>query len=453
MKRYLKLEGAILGLIMLILFGCVSESRFLKNESIDNIITREPLPPPPPDAACHTLPRFRALSLKELQKAVQVDLKNDKKPNAIQFLCGLKTIEGFLIDRKNHDLLIIGKDADTMPPLLLNDFIIALRCAWKKYVADNMFTPPGCSIDPSPNLISRLKEIEARITAEESSSKWKNYKDEYELACKQPQTVRVLGMPFNTHFASVLVKADYGMKRLVDGSDSIDIPGVVDLYALNSYDMRQAMLAQTDAAKPASTLNRFWFKPDQFHFIEQRDLVILDKCEISLLTEEQHLTKNNEIAGNGRTDPFAEKVADCFTTYYTYIAQKRPIYRQLKELMRMYIVLEAIYNKDAEMKADLQLDYLLDAYHVPEYFVSPSLPGRSRYEIEAYERKTIDEIQQAAFVMPMCGGVAFEVFFKERHFSKVLDASLTKILQAIINQKPHARALFWDIVMADDESL
>ncbi|MGD9367613.1 MAG: hypothetical protein PVH87_18075, partial [Desulfobacteraceae bacterium] len=77
----------------------------------------------------------------------------------------------------------------------------------------------------------------------------------------------------------------------------------------------------------------------------------------------------------------------------------------------------------------------------------------SRYEIEAYERKTIDEIQQAAFVMPMCGGVAFEVFFKERHFSKVLDASLTKILQAIINQKPHARALFWDIVMADDESL
>ena len=446
MKRYLMIEVAGLIFFLALFFGCVTESRYLKNETVDTIVTRQPLPPPVPDAACYTLPRFRAVSLKQVQKASRKGLMKVEASDSINYLCGLKTVEGFFIDRKNNDLLIIGKVDDTMPPLQLDDFVVALRCAWKAYVVDNMFTPPGCSIDPTPEMLKRITEIEARIFEENSPSKWEKHRQAYESTCAMPQSVRVLGIPFNTHFASVMVNADFDMKRLVDGSDAIDIPGVVDLYALSSYDTRQAMLAGTDIEESNSSLSRFWFMPGQIKFVEQKNLMMLDACEIQLLTEEQQLTKTNKIIDSGRKDPYAQKVASNFTTYYSYIAQKRPIYRQLKELMRAYIVLEALYMKHGELRSVIDLNYFLSQYRVPEYAVSSTLPGRSRFAIENYERQTYRETEMASLILPLCGGVAFEVFLKDHNFERDSNPRLAEISGEIIKQRPHPFALFWDIV-------
>lgn len=447
MKIICKKEVILIFLLIGAVFGCVAESEYLRNDAVDNIVMREPLSPPTPDAPCLTLQKFRVVSLKQLQKTARQGKLKNASAHSAQNMGGLTTIEGYYIDRKNKDLLILGKVDDRVPSLMIDDFVVALRCAWKKYAVDNVFTPPGCSIDPSVRILKRLNAVKKQIMAETSVSNWKNYQKDYEETCAQRHTVRVLGMPFHTHFASVLVKADYDMKRIVDGSDAIDIPGVADLYALNSYDMRQSMLSQNTIKKPTTSLSRFWFKPDQYHFQEQRDWVVLDRCEISLLTEQQYLTEDDKIKGSGRADPFSEKVADRITTYYTYIAQKRRVFRQLKELMRMYIVLEAMHVKDAHLEGGLDLDYLLNAYQVPKYYVSTSLLGQSRYIIEDYERETFDATERTTFVFPMCGGVNFGVFLRWDHFSRIVDARFSKAFRALKRQQPQSGSLFWDVVI------
>lgn len=446
MKFLFRIEVILVFLLTSAILGCAVESEYLKNDAVDNIVTRDPLSPPPPETPCLKLQRFRVVSLKRLQETVRRGLVKDVSPNAVQNMCGLNTIEGYYIDRKNRDLLIFGKVDPRMPPLLLDDFIIALRCAWKKYADKNVFTPPGCSIDPSVRTMKRLDAMEKQILAAGSMAEWQAHKEAYQTACAQRQTVRVVGMPFHTHFASVLVKADYDMKRIVSGADPIDIPGVADLYSLSSYTARQAVLSKNTRIQPTGRLSRFWFKPSQYQFLEQRDWVMLDKCEISLLTEEQYLTEDEVVRSSGRADAHAEKVADGITTYYTYIAQKRHIFRQLKELMRMYIVLEAMYVKDAHQDGGLSLDYFLDAYRVPKYFVSSSLLGQSRYITEQYEHDAFDETTQSMFVFPMCGGINFEVFLRWDHFARTVDARFSRVFRTMMHQQPQPGALFWDVV-------
>jgi hypothetical protein len=440
-------EAIFIFVMISAIFGCAAESDYLRNDAVDNIVTREPLSPPAPEVPCLTLKRFRVVSLKQLQEAVRQGFAKDVSPDAVQNMCGLTTIEGYYIDRKNKDLLIFGKVDSEMPPLLFDDFIVALRCAMKKYVADNVFTPPGCSIDPSVRMLKRLNAIEKQILSESSMSRLQAYKADYEEACARRQEVKVLGVPFNTHFASVLVKADYDMKRIVIGADAIDIPGVVDLYSLSSYGARQAVLSKKTMLRPTTILCRYWFKPAQFQFLEQKDWVMLDKCEIELLTEEQYLTEDDSVKGRGSADLYSVKVADSFTTYYTYIAQKRRIFHQLKELMRMYIVLEAMYVKDVHLDSGMNFGYFLKTYQLPKYFVSSSLLGKSRYIAETYTRETFDQTEQSILVFPICGGVNFEIFLRWDHFARAVNPRFAGVFRKMIHQKPQLKSLFWDVVL------
>ncbi len=446
MNITLKADTVLVLLIICTLIGCVTYTGYLQNRVVDNIVTREPLPPPAPDTPFHSLPMFRVVSLKQLQAISRAGFAEKAPAKEIQNLCGLKSVEGYVVDRKNKDVLIFGKLDDTMPPLQLDDFIVAMRCAWKKYIIDNMFTSPGCSIDWSVEYINRLDDIEKRLNAETDPDNWNHYQKEYEKACAGSQEVRILGIPSNTHFASVLVKADYDMKRVINGADALDIPGVVDLYSLGSYQARQAMLAKKEYARPGGSLSRFWFKPDRYHFLVHRELVYLDQCEISLLTQEQHITQDGKIEDQGRADPYAQRAVDSFTTYYSYIALKRPVYRQLKELMRMYIVLEAMYNMGTHIESGLAFDYFLNSFQVPKTDVPSSLPGQSRYVLEAYKNETDEGIEHAAFVFPMCGGVVFDVFLERHHFSEDHGKKFTKILRSIKLQRPGTDEVFWDVV-------
>jgi hypothetical protein len=46
------------------------------------------------------------------------------------------------------------------------------------------------------------------------------YIADWKRECEKDEAVNVFGIPFDTHFAQVMVKADYDLKRLSDGSDS-----------------------------------------------------------------------------------------------------------------------------------------------------------------------------------------------------------------------------------------
>ena len=172
--------------------------------------------------ASQETPKGRAVSLRVLQERVKDCIAKENCPDNVLHLFGITKITGYVIDEKNKDLILIGKADDTLPPLYLEDFVIALRNEWLKYDERKGNTyyhsNPGCSIDPDSRVLGELQNLIPQILGGSDPNDVQRSLDRWRSKCSQPQQVRVLGIPFNTRFANVMVDADYDMKRLVDGS-------------------------------------------------------------------------------------------------------------------------------------------------------------------------------------------------------------------------------------------
>lgn len=100
---------------------------------------------------------MRAISLKALQAKLRDCQPKNSCSDKLLRLAGLNTILGFAADETNQDMIFFGQSEPGLPPLYLEDFVIALRNAWMKYapLEGNVYqySFPGCSIGPVPLVI------------------------------------------------------------------------------------------------------------------------------------------------------------------------------------------------------------------------------------------------------------------------------------------------------------
>src|ERR1700682_1725591 len=86
------------------------------------------------------------------------------------------------------------------------NFVVALRNAWLQYapLKDNVYqySNPGCSIDPNPAIVHELQRI-GNFKVSSSGDATQSI-DNWNRVCEGQQAVRVLGIPFDTHFAQVM---------------------------------------------------------------------------------------------------------------------------------------------------------------------------------------------------------------------------------------------------------
>jgi hypothetical protein len=75
----------------------------------------------------------RAISLKVLQQKLEALHGTNSRPTNLYYLCGINRIIGYVVDEANRDIILIGKVDKKLPPLYLDDFVVALRNAWGKY--------------------------------------------------------------------------------------------------------------------------------------------------------------------------------------------------------------------------------------------------------------------------------------------------------------------------------
>lgn len=159
----------------------------------------------------------RAVSLNVLESVV----KSGASKEALR-LCGITRVSGYVVDKQGRDIILFGKVDPSYPTLHLEDFIVALRNVRLAYARKRghtyYYSPPGCSIDPNPQVLRELQAIGDRVSQTADPEERHRLLQEWEVAGRQPQSVRVLGVPFYTRFAKVMVDADYYMKRLVNGS-------------------------------------------------------------------------------------------------------------------------------------------------------------------------------------------------------------------------------------------
>ena len=391
----------------------------------------------------------RAVSLKVLQQKLKSLHGKGARPTALFHLCGITRINGYVVDEANKDVILIGSVDNNKPPLYLDDFVVALRNAWMKYAElkgkTRYYSNPGCSIDPDPHVMARLDEIGSQLKENSQTSEIEKALEQWEKVCNSPQKVRVMGIPFNSHFAWVMVKADYDMKKIADGTDELNSLWFSSLSDLQMEEAKKQHIHGHITSSPNESMNRFWFYPGEYRFLEDDGAVMIETCKVKLLTEEEHHTGKGTIKGTGRPNPIAKKFADDFSVFYHEVAAQRPIYHELENLFRFVALAKIMKLKAPHEKVGLSLDYLLERYPVSEKKVEISLPGRSNVNRYERQRESTEGVQTDQLWLHSCGGVSMDLEVKPQHFKKATGNNLKEIKETAVKKNLSHNLLFFDI--------
>jgi hypothetical protein len=363
-------------------------------------------------------------------------------------MVGIKKVLGYVIDSSNKDTIVFGSLDAALPPLYLEDFVIALRNTWMKYAERRgntlYYSNPGCSIDPDPSVLRLLEEAAEQILKERNPERIQRHLTRWRTVCRQPQQVRVLGIPFNTRFARVMVEADYYMKRLVDGSVTLDLPGFTSLTDITLAIARQGIEKGENLSIPASTLDRFWFYPGGSTFLEDTGVIYIQKSEVVLLTEQEFLSVRGQVVGTGKANPLAKRFADSFTARYAAIAKAKPVYAELEALFRFVALARIMKHKNALSESRINLDYLFDHFPVNQTPVSGTLPGISNVTEFKHRTEMPRGYSTLYLWLPSCGGVGIDIKIKDNDILRDKTGRLLQVRASMLKARPGPDALYWN---------
>jgi hypothetical protein len=414
--------------------------------------TSSPKKAPSSTSPTHSQGGSLALSLKVLQRQLrQFDDRKAAYPETLSRLAGMTWLSGCIVDQKSSDVVLFGEAVPNAPALYLEDLIVALRNSWLKFAVSRNgvleYSDPGCSIDPDLEVVGRLQQIGQMIAAAGKRSEVEVLIREWETMAKSSQSVRVLGIPFDTRFARIMVMADYDMKAIVDGSDSVGVPGLVSVTDILIAETKRAMLAGKAASLPLNIMNRFWFYPGKTVFDDAQGVFSIAECSVALLTEEQYL--KGGMKGTGRANPFAEQFAKAFTSHYDEVSKKRPVYADLDNLFRFVAICKALKHKDAFSAAGLPIDYLLTEWKIPAKYVERSLKGR--YSLRQAEQRVErpDGYTIYGILMPSCGGVSIDLAVDQASFRSTHAAAVSASRAAVLAARPQPESLSWTFAVSE----
>ena len=261
--------------------------------------------------------------------------------------------EGFIADPTNR---FVGIESGR-PTVLLEDMVTALRA----YAPG---APPtqiiSVSIDPTPEGLQRLQRYIASVrigpnsNARALADKLKN-----NLGL---QTVSIQGIPNSTHFARVLVEADYRMKLVGIGLEKLPV-------RLMSYVDRA-----NSRTVAANALERWYFQPNYDGIAVSEDGLAMKINERGV----QLVGANERVAGgrrtaSGRVNLASQAFCKDFSERFNLIAERVRIYAELRQLIDVAIAAAYIQEQDFYNQADWSLgalgqesQFAVERYQAPE---------------------------------------------------------------------------------------
>ena len=329
--------------------------------------------------------------LEDVQRAVT---ERELVSPEVLTLGGLEQIEYVFVDPDGHDLVLAGpSDEITVdengifvgatsgrPLLLLEDLVVALRS-----IDAARMGGMRCSIDPTPEGIARLQEVLSSTKRMPNPQKIFRSMEE----ALGPQQVTVGGVPADTHFAQVLVAADYRMKRIGMGLESSEIA------ELPSY------LSMVQAAAGSTILPRFWLEAQYSPIARDPDELgwKLTGGKMVCLTETDLLAREGMKRGSGQTDKNAARWCERMTAYYDDLASNKPVFRELMNCVDLAVVAALIDSRQLADRAGLDLSLLKDTSSVQ----------LSRYEVPKHVPTVAHGMKRGSrWILSASGGVQFQ---------------------------------------------
>lgn len=319
---------------------------------------------------------LRYVSLRRLESQIAESQADGKSlPDAVRFLAGLQRVRYVLVYPEQHDIVLAGPaegwrvDArgcvvgttTGRPVLVLDDLMVALRVAEAANVSGI-----SCSIDPTPDGLQRMEQISRRLSARGGP----------QVAARQmeqavgPQIITVTGVPATSHFARVLVAADFRMKRLGMNLEPAPIDGM------------PSFLTMVKGRRGAvhNMMPRWWLAPMYEPLRRDADGLTweLRGQGVRCLTEQGYLA-DGQLERTGKADPTAQKWADTFTERFDELAREDSSFGQLRNVMDLAVVAALLTKEGLIEHSGFAAPHLMGEQLLDEYAAPRTVPSQASF--------------------------------------------------------------------------
>jgi len=316
---------------------------------------------------------LRVISLKKLQQAIARELQTGESlPDEMMMLAGIQRIEYVLLYPEQNDILLAGPgeswvvrdDASVVgkssgrPVMMLSDLIVALQG-----VEGSRHGGISVSIEPTAEGRQRLLKMLGRVQMQPGQNP-QNLEPMMREAFG-PQLVKFTNVPLQSHYARVLLAADYQMKRISMALDPSPVDGLPSYLELARNDNH------TGNENP-----RWWMacNYDALSHDQERLAWRLSGQGVKTLTEQDVSDKSGQVQATGRKSKSAEKWAELMTTRFDDLAVANPIFGELRNVMDLTVVATLILHEGLDQRARCDLSLLLgqgvqvpmDTYEAPK---------------------------------------------------------------------------------------
>jgi Protein of unknown function (DUF1598) len=387
---------------------------------------------------------LRKISLNRLEKALGDRLGSGEKPtDDMLHLAGLTRVQYVFFYPDTKDIVIAGPAegwaadlsgrvrgiASGRPVVELNDLVTALRA----YPANSKKETAliSCSIDPTKEGLQRMQEFLQAVGSRLSAGNAQAETDQIVKGLHDSlglQTVRITGVPANTHFAQVLVEADYRMKLIGIGLERPPIKQFVNYV---------------DKANPGSVarnaLQRWYFVPDyECVRVTDDDLAMqLVGDGVKLVGADEVVAADGSRAKAGTVDQASRAFTEGFTRKYADIASVIPVYAQLRNCIDLAVVAAFIHEQNYYKKA---------GWNMPVFGDEGVFPVQTLTAPQQVESAVTSVWKRNTLMTPIGGGVHIEPTeaLKESNIKRDDKGTVSKARQEIDLKKLEPGQWWWD---------
>ena len=318
---------------------------------------------------------LRKISLNRLEKAVAKQVESGQTiTDEMKYLAGMLRVQYVFFYPETGDIVLAGPAegfAEDLvgrvrglttgrPALQLQDLVTALRAYPPGGDKLNLI---GVSIDPTPEGLERLRQTLANIGRNIRPG------DDVRVAATLRealglQTVSVQGISPKTHFAQVLVEADYRMKLIGIGLErppaAVKIPSFVSRAEPRSVSR--------------NALQRWYFVPDYKCVRVANDGFAMELVGwgVKLVGQSEIVQQGGVRQQAGGESNASKQFCLAFTEQYPKLADVEPVYSELRNLIDIAVAAAFIQDKDYYQQANWDLGVFADEGRFPvETFETP----------------------------------------------------------------------------------
>ena len=282
----------------------------------------------------------RKISLRRLAHAIERSLTAGKPlSEEIRCLVGLRRINHIFLYPEEHDIVIAGTAGgwfddgtgrivgidDNLSVVMLDDLITALRALGPQTNENRVVL---CSIDPTPTGLERFRGFHRSMPTHFRPDERAAIAERLTAEAQQrlgPATVRVQGVPDDSHVAQVMVESDYRMKLIAVGLEPPPVEMTTFAAAIDG---------------PIRDMQQWWLTPNYRWICEDRQGESLEMQGegVRLLTDRMSIGPDGSLQQTKtRPSKAARLYSESFTKMFPKIAVASPVFGQLRTVVDLLV--------------------------------------------------------------------------------------------------------------------